>query len=175
MALTLILGGARSGKTALAQERAGRMHHDVVYIATAQAHDQEMQERIQRHRQSRPPHWHLVEEPVYLARAVREHAAPDRTLLVDCLTLWLTNLLTHPEDPLILAEQKSALLLQLSRVTGDVILVNNETGLGIVPMGVLSRRFVDENGWLNQALGQLCHRVTLVVAGLPMELKGGNV
>lgn len=175
MALTLILGGARSGKTALAQERAGILHHDVVYIATAQAHDQEMQERIQRHRRSRPSHWHVVEEPVYLAQAIGDHASPSRTLLVDCLTLWLTNLLTHPEDPLTLNQQKTVLMAQLPRVAGDVILVSNETGLGVVPMGALTRRFVDENGWLNQALAQLCHRVTLVVAGLPMELKGGGL
>ncbi|HIJ83619.1 MAG TPA: bifunctional adenosylcobinamide kinase/adenosylcobinamide-phosphate guanylyltransferase, partial [Magnetococcales bacterium] len=159
MTVELILGGARSGKTAFAQNRANALSQDVVYIATARAYDAEMRQRIVRHQQSRPTHWRLVEEPVHLGRAIAAQAAPGRVLLVDCLTLWLTNLLTDPDDPHTLEREKRALLQHMTQSLGNILLVNNETGLGVVPMGLLTRRFVDENGWLNQSLAQTCRRV----------------
>ncbi|MBF0603908.1 MAG: bifunctional adenosylcobinamide kinase/adenosylcobinamide-phosphate guanylyltransferase [Nitrospirae bacterium] len=171
MTIELVLGGARSGKTSFAQTRATTLGNEVTYIATAQPQDPEMRQRIRLHQQSRPSHWRLIEEPIHLAQIIATHAAPERTLLVDCLTLWLTNLLTHSEDPLTLEREKTALLTCLPESRATIILVNNETGLGVVPMGSLTRRFVDENGWLNQALAQICHRVTMMVAGLPVELK----
>ncbi|MBF0108820.1 MAG: bifunctional adenosylcobinamide kinase/adenosylcobinamide-phosphate guanylyltransferase [Magnetococcales bacterium] len=171
MAVELILGGARSGKTAFAQNRALALEGTVTYVATARSGDLEMRERIRLHRQSRPSHWGLIEEPVHLARVLGDHATCGTVLVVDCLTLWLTNLLSIPEDPDALEREKGLLLQLLPHVPGTVLLVNNETGLGIVPMGSLSRRFSDENGWLNQALAQMCRRVTLMVAGLPLELK----
>ena len=168
----LILGGARSGKSRLAEQRAADSGLRVTYIATSQALDGEMAARIEHHRARRPAHWGLVEEPLALARVLREQAAPERCLLVDCLTLWLTNLLML-DDAARLAAERQALLETLPELPGRVILVSNETGLGVVPLGELSRRYVDEAGWLHQALAAACQRVTFTVAGLPMVLKGG--
>ena len=167
---TLILGGVRSGKTRLAQQRASESGLDVVYLATAQAGDAEMRQRIERHRLDRPAHWSLIEEPLSLAAALLAHAAPTRCLIVDCLTLWLTNLLLH-EDAQCLQRERQALLETLPGLPGHLILVSNETGLGVVPMGELTRRYCDEAGWLHQDLAAICDEVTLTVAGLPLPLK----
>ncbi|TDV70355.1 bifunctional adenosylcobinamide kinase/adenosylcobinamide-phosphate guanylyltransferase [Pseudomonas sp. LP_7_YM] len=167
----LILGGARSGKSRLAERLAGESGLDVTYIATSQSLDGEMNQRVALHRQRRPDSWGLVEEPLELARVLKENAAPDRCLLVDCLTLWLTNLLML-DDPQRLAQERDALLDCLGRLPGQIIFVSNETGLGVVPLGELTRRYVDEAGWLHQALAEQCQRVVFTVAGLPMTLKG---
>lgn len=168
---TLILGGARSGKSRLAEKKAQESGLGVTYIATAQAQDAEMAARITLHRARRPAHWANVEEPLALAAAIAAHAAPDRCVLVDCLTLWLTNLLLHPE-PTALSRERAALLDVLALAPGRIILVSNETGMGIVPMGELSRRFSDESGALHQELAAVCDNVLLTVAGLPLTLKG---
>jgi adenosylcobinamide kinase/adenosylcobinamide-phosphate guanylyltransferase len=171
--LELILGGARSGKSRLAERLAADSDLAVTYIATSQALDGEMAARIVHHRQRRPAHWTLVEEPLQLARVLREQAGAQRCLLVDCLTLWLTNLLML-EDPARLAEERDAFLECLGELPGRVILVSNETGLGVVPLGELTRRYVDEAGWLHQAVAAQAERVTFMVAGLPMTLKGAQ-
>jgi adenosylcobinamide kinase/adenosylcobinamide-phosphate guanylyltransferase len=165
----LILGGARSGKSAFAQRRATASGLDVVYLATAQAGDAEMAERIAHHRAARPGDWGLVEEPLALAAALRAHAAPNRCLLVDCLTLWLSNLLAAGDDAL--AAETQALLTALPALPGHVLLVSNEVGQGIVPANPLARRFRDEAGYLHQAVAQCCDRVSFVIAGLPLTLK----
>jgi adenosylcobinamide kinase/adenosylcobinamide-phosphate guanylyltransferase len=167
----LILGGARSGKSRLAEKLASDCALAVTYIATSQALDGEMNSRIQHHRERRPVAWGLVEEPLALARVLREQAAVDTCLLVDCLTLWLTNLLML-DDPVRLSAERDALLECLVDLPGRIILVSNETGLGVVPLGELTRRYVDEAGWLHQALAERCQRVVFTVAGLPMVLKG---
>lgn len=167
--IDLILGGARSGKSRLAEQRARDSGKHVIYIATAQSGDGEMADRIAHHRQQRPAHWLTVEEPLALASAIQRHAGPDSLILVDCLTLWVTNLLCHG-DPERFASEKAA-LLDVLRQRPDILLVSNETGLGVVPMGELTRRFVDESGWLHQDIAALADRVTLVVAGLPHLLK----
>ncbi len=169
--LELILGGARSGKSRLAERLATQSGLAVTYIATSQALDGEMSERIRHHRQRRPADWGLVEEPLELARALRDNAAPGRCLLVDCLTLWLTNLLMLDDDTR-LAMQRDAFLEALGELPGRIILVSNETGLGVVPLGELTRRYVDEAGWLHQAVAERAERVLFTVAGLPMLLKG---
>ena len=169
--LELILGGARSGKSRLAERLATQSGLAVTYIATSQALDGEMSARIQHHRQRRPADWGLVEEPLELARALRDNAAPGRCLLVDCLTLWLTNLLMLDDDTR-LAMQRDAFLEALVELPGRIILVSNETGLGVVPLGELTRRYVDEAGWLHQAVAERAERVVFTVAGLPMLLKG---
>lgn len=169
--LELILGGARSGKSRLAERLATQSGLAVTYIATSQALDGEMSARIQHHRQRRPADWGLVEEPLELARALRDNAAPGRCLLVDCLTLWLTNLLMLDDDTR-LAMQRDAFLDALAELPGRIILVSNETGLGVVPLGELTRRYVDEAGWLHQAVAERAERVLFTVAGLPMLLKG---
>jgi len=166
--LELILGGARSGKSRLAEIRAlesGRPPH---YIATATAGDAEMAERIHHHQARRGAEWHAVESPLRLADTLLDLHSDDRCLLVDCLTLWLSNCLHHGCWP----EEREALLKAAGQLRGRVILVSNEVGSGIVPLGELSRRFADESGRLHQQLAQLARRVTLVVAGLPLELKG---
>nr|WP_312509812.1 bifunctional adenosylcobinamide kinase/adenosylcobinamide-phosphate guanylyltransferase [Pseudomonas luteola] len=170
----LILGGARSGKSRLAEKLATDSGLDVIYIATAQAWDSEMRTRIAQHADRRPVEWRLVEEPLYLAAVLRAHASAGRCLLVDCLTLWLTNLLMA-EDATMLARERAALLEALSELPGHIILVSNETGMGVVPLGELTRRYVDEAGWLHQALAEQCDRVVLTVAGLPMTLKGASL
>jgi adenosylcobinamide kinase/adenosylcobinamide-phosphate guanylyltransferase len=167
----LILGGARSGKSRLAEQLASDSGLPVTYIATSQALDGEMNERVQLHRQRRPAEWGLIEEPLALAAVLRAEAAEGRCLLVDCLTLWLTNLLML-DDPQRLAEERDALLDCLAELPGTLILVSNETGLGVVPMGELTRRYVDQAGWLHQAVAERCQRVVLTVAGLPLMLKG---
>ncbi|WIF66126.1 bifunctional adenosylcobinamide kinase/adenosylcobinamide-phosphate guanylyltransferase [Metapseudomonas otitidis] len=169
----LILGGARSGKSRLAERQAADSGLAVVYIATSQPLDGEMNARVAHHRARRPDHWGLVEEPVELARVLREHASAGTCLLVDCLTLWLTNLLML-EDEARLAAERDALLACIAELPGRVLLVSNETGLGVVPLGELTRRYVDEAGWLHQALAERCTRVTFTVAGLPMLLKGAS-
>lgn len=169
--LELILGGARSGKSRLAEKLADESGLEVVYIATSQPLDGEMKARVVQHRARRPAHWALVEEPLQLARVLREQAAPGRCLLVDCLTLWLTNLLLL-DDPARLAAEREALLDCVNKLPGRILLVSNETGLGVVPLGELSRRYVDEAGWLHQALAERSQRVLFTVAGLPMVLKG---
>ncbi|MBJ2247014.1 MULTISPECIES: bifunctional adenosylcobinamide kinase/adenosylcobinamide-phosphate guanylyltransferase [Pseudomonas] len=169
--LQLILGGARSGKSRLAEKLASDSGLTVTYIATSQPLDGEMNARVALHRQRRPDSWGLVEEPVELARVLRENAAADRCLLVDCLTLWLTNLLML-DDTQRLAVERDLLLHTLASLPGEIIFVSNETGLGVVPLGELTRRYVDEAGWLHQALAEQCQRVVLTVAGLPLTLKG---
>lgn len=168
--LQLILGGARSGKSRLAEKLASESGLDVIYIATSQPVDAELNQRVALHRQRRPESWGLIEEPLELARVLRENAVPDHCLLVDCLTLWLTNLLLENSERLAL--ELEALLDCLVQLPGEIIFVSNETGLGVVPLGELTRRYVDEAGLLHQALAERCERVVLTVAGLPLILKG---
>ena len=169
--LQLILGGARSGKSRLAEKLAAESGCAVTYIATSQPLDGEMNERVRHHRERRPGHWALIEEPIELARILRDNARADTCLLVDCLTLWLTNLLLL-DDPQRLGVERDSLLDCLASLPGEIIFVSNETGLGVVPLGELTRRYVDEAGWLHQALAERCQRVVLTVAGLPLTLKG---
>ncbi|HDS1679940.1 TPA: bifunctional adenosylcobinamide kinase/adenosylcobinamide-phosphate guanylyltransferase [Pseudomonas putida] len=167
----LILGGARSGKSRLAEQLASDSGLAVTYIATSEQLDGEMNERVRLHRERRPADWGLIEEPLALAAVLRAEAAEGRCLLVDCLTLWLTNLLMLDDQPRLAAE-RDALLDCLEQLPGTIILVSNETGLGVVPMGELTRRYVDLAGWLHQAVAERCQRVVLTVAGLPLMLKG---
>ncbi len=168
---TLILGGARSGKSRLAERMAQESGLQVTYLATAHAQDDEMTQRIAQHRARRPIHWQNVEEPLGLGAALRQHAAPDRCLLVDCLTLWITNLLLHA-DATRFAAERGALLGVLPELPGKIILVSNETGMGVVPLGELTRRYCDEAGLLHQDLAARCERVLFTVAGFPLTLKG---
>lgn len=169
--LQLILGGARSGKSRLAEQTAISTQLPVTYVATAQALDPEMQSRIAHHQNQRPVHWALVEEPLSLANALKKIDQPNQIILVDCLTLWLTNLLLL-EDQSVQQFECEQLLKVLPTLESEIILVSNETGLGVVPLGEISRRFVDEAGRLHQALGQIADKVVFCVAGFPMILKG---
>jgi len=166
---TLILGGARSGKSAFAQQQAQTSGLKVIYLATAEAGDAEMVTRIARHRAERPADWGLVEEPLALAAALQTHAAPDRCLLIDCLTLWLSNLLAAGDKRL--PTEISALLDALPALPGHILLVSNEVGQGIVPANPLARRFRDEAGRLHQKIADRCDRAIFIMAGLPLILK----
>ncbi|MCL2523100.1 MAG: bifunctional adenosylcobinamide kinase/adenosylcobinamide-phosphate guanylyltransferase [Betaproteobacteria bacterium] len=179
----LIIGGARSGKSLLAERRAAASGRRVIYVATAEAGDDEMARRIAHHRARRPADWGLAEETLYLAARLRQLAAADTCLLVDCLTLWLSNLLLTGRasaqaeagdavDCPLLAGEIGALIAALPQLPGQLILISNEVGWGIVPMHPVSRLFADEQGRLNQRLAAVCDQVTLVAAGLPLELKG---
>lgn len=179
----LILGGQKSGKTARAESLAAawleqRPENRAVYIATAQAWDEEMRERIERHRRDRAdrvPRMTTVEEPVELAQAIGQHSRADTLIVVDCLTLWLTALLM-PAVPNPLSASAGApaptLASAIGACAGPLVLISNEIGMGVVPMGPDSRAFVDALGGLNQAAAAACERVTLMSAGLPMLLKG---
>lgn len=167
----LILGGVRSGKSRLAEQRARDSGLDVVYIATATAGDAEMCARIEQHRARRPAEWVVVEEPLNLARVLDRHAHASRCVVVDCLTLWLTNWLCA-DDAAGYAAQRAALLEIVPTLPGRVIFVANETGLGVMPLGELTRRFCDEAGTLHQEMAARCERVVLTMAGLPLCLKG---
>ncbi len=167
----LILGGVRSGKSRLAERRALDSGLAVTYIATARVGDEGMQRRVEEHRRRRPLDWELVEEPLELAVALRTHADEKRCLIVDCLTLWLTQLLCET-DATRLAREREALIEVLPRLPGHVILIGNETNMGVLPPGELSRRYCDEAGLLHQSLAEVCDRVILIVAGLPFVLKG---
>ncbi len=167
----LILGGARSGKSRFAQHSAeASASSDLVYIATATAGDEEMSQRIEKHQQQRHERWVLEEEPLHLARAIQRHDNQQTIILVDCLTLWLSNCLHQS----CWQAERDALLAVLPNTQAKLLLVNNETGMGIVPMGELSRTFADENGFLNQELAGLCSTVTLLIAGIPQVLKAGD-
>ena len=166
--LTLVLGGARSGKSRHAEalvEGSGLACH---YLATGTAGDAEMAARIAAHQARRGTHWTLHEEPSELAPALERIAAPERAVLVDCLTLWLTNLLVAERD---LSAATDALLEGLQRTRGPVVLVSNEVGQGVVPINAMARIFVDAAGALHQRLAALAGRVDLVTAGLPLTLK----
>lgn len=182
MTCELILGGARSGKSREAERRAADSGLAVTVIATAEALDAEMAARIRRHQDDRPAGWRTVEAPVALADTLRAEAAADRCLLVDCLTLWVANLLADADrlppgasaDELpLFRRERDALLATLPTLPGRIILVANEVGLGLVPETPLGRLFRDETGRLNQAVAALCPRVVFVAAGLPLVLKQG--
>ncbi|GAM30810.1 adenosylcobinamidekinase/adenosylcobinamide-phosphate guanylyltransferase [Acinetobacter calcoaceticus] len=164
------MGGARSGKSRLAEQTAIATQLAVTYVATAQALDPEMQNRIAHHQNQRPAHWSLVEEPLFLAKTLQKIDRPNQIILVDCLTLWLTNLLLL-NDQNVQEFECEQLIDVLPKLQSEIILVSNETGLGVVPLGEISRRFVDEAGRLHQALGQIADKVVFCVAGFPMILK----
>jgi adenosylcobinamide kinase/adenosylcobinamide-phosphate guanylyltransferase len=166
--VTLILGGARSGKSAYGEALVEAEPGACVYLATAEAGDGEMAQRIARHRARRGGRWRTIEEPLALPETLAEATRPDATVLVDCLTLWLSNLLLAERDP---EAETAALVDRLSQLAGPVILIGNEVGLGIVPENALARRFRDAAGQLNQAVAAAAARVVLVTAGLPQILK----
>ncbi|MBP2291179.1 bifunctional adenosylcobinamide kinase/adenosylcobinamide-phosphate guanylyltransferase [Azospirillum rugosum] len=167
--LTLVLGGARSGKSRHAESLIAAAPGPRVYIATAQIWDEEMADRVARHQQDRGPGWTTVEEPLDLPGTLRRHAVPGTNVLVDCLTLWLSNLMMADAD---IPARSAQLLETLAAVEGRVVLVSNEVGLGIVPDNALARRFRDHAGRLHQDVAALAGRVVFVAAGLPMVLKG---
>jgi adenosylcobinamide kinase/adenosylcobinamide-phosphate guanylyltransferase len=166
--ITLVLGGARSGKSRYGERLVEAAASSGIYCATAEAGDAEMTERIAAHRARRGPFWRTVEVPLVLAPAIAAEAAPERPILVDCLTLWLSNLVVAGKQP---DEEAQLLCRSLREAGGPVVLVSNEVGMGLVPETPLGRRFRDAAGRLNQDVAALADRVVFVAAGLPLVLK----
>ena len=166
--VTLVLGGARSGKSLYAERLVEGTAICGTYCATAEAGDAEMAERIAAHRARRGPFWRTVEAPLALAEAIAAHAEPERPILVDCLTLWLSNLLFAGKQP---GEEAGVLSSALREAAGVVVLVSNEVGMGLVPETPLGRTFRDAAGRLNQEIAGLADRVVFIAAGLPLVLK----
>ena len=168
----LIIGGARSGKSRLAKEYAQTWQQqnagDVIVIATAEITDGAMAKRIAHHQNNRPQDWTLVETTLDLTQSLKQHSKHDNLILVDCLTLWLSNIQLSNKE---LISEKTALLAVIQQLPGEVIFISNEVGQGVVPMGELSREFVDESGWLNQSLAKHVDKVTVAIAGLPLVIK----
>jgi adenosylcobinamide kinase/adenosylcobinamide-phosphate guanylyltransferase len=168
--VTLVLGGARSGKSRYAERLIEDAANCGTYCATAEAGDAEMAERIAVHRARRGRFWHTVETPLALAQAIADETERERPLLIDCLTLWLSNLLLAGKQP---DAEAAALCNALRKAAGPVVLVSNEVGMGLVPETALGRRFRDAAGRLNQEMAALADHVVFVAAGLPLVLKEG--
>ena len=171
----LILGGARSGKSAFAEKLASDSGLPVTYIATAQVYDQEFGLRVAHHKDRRPAHWQTIEQPFNLGQSLQQHAGIGKCIIVDCLTLWLAQCICpdceRPEN-LNWPDERHALLQDLANLPGMILLVSNEVGMGIVPLGEINRQFQDEQGRLNQVIAQIADKVSFVAAGLPLSLKG---
>lgn len=167
--ISLVLGGARSGKSAFAERRIVATGLPRIYLATAQAFDAEMADRIEAHRTARGPDWQTVDAPLALPEAICRHAQPGQAVLVDCLTLWLSNLMLAERD---IGHETQALCQALGAAAGPVTLVASEVGLSIVPDNALARAFRDHAGRINQTVAALADDVHFVAAGLPLTLKG---
>ena len=173
--MRLVLGGARSGKSNYAEKLATKMTLPVTYIATAQVYDDAFKARIQHHKDRRPASWALVEEPHHLADALARVASPNQCVIIDCLTLWLAQWICadcNPPKNLSWQSEHDAFLKLLPNLAGTIILVSNEVGMGIVPLGEINRQFQDEQGRLNQAVAAIADKVCFIAAGLPIMLKG---
>jgi adenosylcobinamide kinase / adenosylcobinamide-phosphate guanylyltransferase len=175
MSIHLILGGARSGKSAYAEKLASQSDLPVTYIATAQVYDDEFAKRVKHHQERRPKHWQIVEAPFNLAKTLETYAKSNECLVVDCLTLWLAQCICPdcaPTEGVNWEKERADLLATLPKLQGTVLLVSNEVGMGIVPLGEINRQFQDEQGRLNQAVAAIADKVSFIAAGLPLKLKG---
>ncbi|WP_372741173.1 bifunctional adenosylcobinamide kinase/adenosylcobinamide-phosphate guanylyltransferase [Neptunomonas sp.] len=166
--IRFILGGARSGKSRYAEKLASASGKEVIYIATAQAYDDEMKARILQHKKQRPDEWRSIEETINLDQVLSDYNNVSNCILIDCLTLWMTNLLCGNCD---VTTAKQVFMDALRQSGSDIILVSNETGMGVVPMGELTRRYCDEVGWLHQDIAAIADEVVLMVAGIPLVIK----
>ena len=169
--LVFVLGGARSGKSSWALRYTEEYYASHVFMATAQALDSEMEERIRRHKEARGPQWGLIEEPLEIAKALVENCMGFEAVLLDCLTVWLSNVLSEKGDERV-DEYVPKLIEALKKTEHSIIVVSNEEGLGNIPDNPLGRKFRDLAGHLNQEIAKIADKVILMVAGLPMYLKG---
>ena len=174
MQIILITGGARSGKSKYAEQRAGEMGDRRLYVATAEAKDEEMSQRIAEHQKRRGNQWRTIEEPVELAEVLQAQRGKTDSALVDCLTLWISNLLTGRDEKYV-EEKVEQLVETLPQLDFHVVLVTNEVGWGIVPGNLLARQFRDLAGWANQRIAAAASEVVLMVAGMPMIVNKGTV
>jgi adenosylcobinamide kinase / adenosylcobinamide-phosphate guanylyltransferase len=185
MPVHLILGGARSGKSTYAEQLASSSALPVTYIATAQIYDDEFRQRVAQHKARRPAHWQLVESPHFLSYSLQanthksnetsKNARAEKCIIIDCLTLWLSQCICPdcaPPTGVSWVNEREKFLAFLPTLDDEIILVSNEVGMGIVPLGEINRQFQDEQGRLNQAIAAIANKVTFVTAGLPLKLKG---
>jgi adenosylcobinamide kinase / adenosylcobinamide-phosphate guanylyltransferase len=168
----LVLGGAKSGKSSFALNVCNSLDRDRIFLATAQAFDQEMEVRIRRHQAERGSGWRTIEEPLKVAKTISAHDSDDTVILLDCLTLWLNNLyMEHGEDQEAIGEAIETLARQMADIRGAVVVVSNEVGMGIVPDNPLSRTYRDTAGYMNQRIARLSGKVVVLLAGLPIVMK----
>ncbi len=168
----LVLGGAKSGKSSFALDICDGMDKKHIFLATAQAWDQEMEERIQNHQEERDDKWHTVEEPVDIVDRIQELDSEDTVILIDCLTLWLSNLfMKYEKDYASIYQVIEELANKLNNIRGTVVAVSNEVGWGIVPENAISRKYRDIAGFTNQRIASVAGKVVITFAGLPMVLK----
>ncbi len=165
----LVIGGVRSGKSSYAQSLVEQSNKHVYVIVTAEACDTEMDKRIKHHKNNRPSHWHIVEEPMFIEKQLNKLNHSEHIILIDCMTLWLNNLFYYNEQQI--DEATTSLLKAIDSLDCELVVVSNEVGLSITPDNELARRFADAQGWLNQALAKRMNRVTMTVAGLPFDIK----
>ena len=175
MPIHLILGGARSGKSAFAEKLATESDLPVTYIATAQVYDNEFGQRVEHHKTRRPAHWRTIEQAFNLGKVLVDNAKTSECVIIDCLTLWLAQCIcpdcNRPEQ-LSWQEERADFLAAIAQAQGTILMVSNEVGMGIVPLGEINRQFQDEQGRLNQAVAGLADKVSFIAAGLPITLKG---
>lgn len=172
---TLVLGGCRSGKSSFAKQAADNTAMDKkIYLATCVPTDREMKERVKRHQDDRGPDWTTIEEPVLIHEAIDRACSQAKVILVDCLTLWITNLLVHGKEETCIMAAVDLLVGALNRSTCPVILVSNEVGYGIVPENSLARQFRDMAGLVNQRVARAVDKVVVSMAGIPVQIKPGS-
>jgi len=170
--IIFVTGGARSGKSDFAQDMAEKREGKRLYLATAQAFDEEMEKRIQKHREKRGARWETLEEPIFLGKALRSAADSYRTILVDCLTLWMSNLLMEfPDQDEKISEIVDDFFSSLDEFKGTIVIVSNEVGMGIVPDNKLSREYRDRLGFLNQRMARRADEVYALLSGIPVRIK----
>jgi len=170
--MILITGGCRSGKSRYALDYANRHFSKKIYLATCEALDEEMAQRIEHHKKMRGPEWRTIEEPVAIVDKIRQYGAKVEVILLDCITLWLSNLLTKGNNDLKVTHEINSFTEMLKQTPTSFIIVSNEVGMGIVPADPLSRRFRDLSGAINQKIAEVADTVIYMVSGIPMFLKG---
>jgi adenosylcobinamide kinase/adenosylcobinamide-phosphate guanylyltransferase len=170
--LIFVTGGCRSGKSQFAQEYANRYFHKKLYLATCEALDEEMAKRIEDHKKRRGSDWQTVEEPIRIAEAIRQHEDDVEVILLDCITLWLSNLLMRQKSDHAIMEEVNRLMDTARKGQPSLIFVSNEVGMGLVPVEPLGRRFRDLSGMANQKIAEVAKTVVFMVSGIPIFLKG---
>ena len=170
--LIFVTGGCRSGKSQFALDFANRHFRKKLYLATCEALDEEMAKRIEDHKKRRGSDWQTVEEPIRIAEAIRQHENDVEVILLDCITLWLSNLLMRQKSDHAIMEDVSRLMDTAKKGQPSLIFVSNEAGMGLVPVEPLGRRFRDLSGTVNQKMAEVADRVVFMVSGIPIFLKG---
>jgi adenosylcobinamide kinase/adenosylcobinamide-phosphate guanylyltransferase len=170
--LIFVTGGCRSGKSQFAMDHANRHFHKKLYLATCEALDEEMVKRIEQHQLRRGPDWQTVEEPINIAGAIKQHENDTEVILLDCVTLWLSNLLMRKKEDQKIVNEVDKLIDTMKQAQSSFVIVSNEVGMGLVPVEPLGRRFRDLSGMANQKIAEVAQTVVLTVSGIPIFLKG---